>query len=504
MKRLGRNVARARAAHIREGAILPWLMGGVVLLAALVVLMAPAHARSGPEGFGDLADRLLPSVVNISTTQKIKGHQGMPIPQLPPGSPFEDFFKDFFGENGPGGRSHPDLPRRATSLGSGFIIDASGYVVTNNHVIQGAESVRVILQDDTVLDAEILGRDPKTDIALLKVDSDTPLPALTLGNSDKVKVGDWVLAIGNPFGLGGTVTAGIVSARARNINAGPYDDFIQTDASINRGNSGGPMFNMDGEVIGINTAILSPSGGSIGIGFAVPSNLAKPVLDDLREYGRARRGWLGVRIQTVTPEIAESLGLKDAQGALVANADEEGPAAEGGVKVGDVILSFNGEPVPEMRALPRMVAETAIGKMVPLKVWRNGKEVKLSITLGEMPEDLETAQAPGTPEPEGTEESLSSLGLTLATVNDLMRQRFDLPADARGVLVVSVDRESEAARKGMRPGDLIVEVNQTEVGSAEDVATAVAEARDKGRKSVLLLVANDQGLRFVALSFEED
>jgi len=343
---------------------------------ALALIAAPAgpggvgraSAHAAPDGFADLADKLQPAVVNISTTQTVKPEQHSEsttpeLPQFPPGSPFEEFFKDFFNRNNPHGGTgsqNQAEAHKATSLGSGFIIDATGYVVTNNHVIADADSITVILHDDTNLKAELVGRDTKTDIAVLKVKTDKPLTAVAWGDSDKSRVGDWVLAIGNPFGLGGTVTAGILSARQRDINSGPYDDFLQTDASINRGNSGGPMFNMDGEVIGINTAIYSPSGGSIGIGFAIPSSLAHEVVSELiQEPDHAvHRGWLGVRIQAVTDEIAESLGLDKAHGALVASVSDNGPAQNAGIQPGDVILTFDGKTVEDMRHLPRLVAET--------------------------------------------------------------------------------------------------------------------------------------------------
>jgi serine protease Do len=332
-------------------------------------VVTPAYARAAPESFADLAEKLLPSVVNISTTQLTKKQgRGLEVPQFPPGSPFEEFFRDFFDRNRPDSQ-----PRKSTALGSGFIVDPAGYVVTNYHVIENAEEITVILQDDTNLKAKIIGRDTKTDLALLKVEPTKPLPAVKWGDSDKSRVGDWVVAIGNPFGLGGTVTAGIISARKRNINSGDYDSFLQTDASINRGNSGGPMFNLKGEVIGVNTAIFSPSGGSIGIGFAIPARQASLIVNQLRKYGRTRRGWLGVRIQTVTDQIAESLELEGAGGALVAGVTKDGPAEAAGLKAGDVVLSFDGRKVKQMRELPRIVAETPIEKEVKLKVWRNGK-----------------------------------------------------------------------------------------------------------------------------------
>jgi serine protease Do len=303
---------------------------------------------------------------------------------FPPGSPFEQFFKDFLNRNKPGGQGDKGAPapeRRMQSLGSGFIIDPSGLVVTNNHVIEGADEITVTLQDNTSLKAKVLGRDETGDIALLQVKTDKQLPAVQFGDSDAERVGDWVLAIGNPFGLGGTVTAGIVSARGRDIHQGPYDDFIQTDAAINRGNSGGPLFNMDGQVIGMNTAIYSPSGGSIGIGFSIPANLVKAVVTQLKDFGHPRRGWLGVRIQQVTPDIAESLGLHDASGAMVAGVNDGGPADKAKIHNGDIILKFNGQDVKEMRSLPRIVADSEVGKSVPVLLWRDGKQVTVQATL---------------------------------------------------------------------------------------------------------------------------
>jgi serine protease Do len=359
------------------------------LLAAALPLGAPMA------GFADVAEKLLPSVVNISTSQKVDAAnpagdmmdmlEGMPA--FPPGSPFEDFFNEFRNQQQQqprrGGRQ-PPAQQKVTSLGSGFIIDASGFVVTNNHVIQDADEINVILQDNTTLKAELVGYDAKTDLAVLRVKPDKPLPAISWGDSDKMRVGDWVLAIGNPYGLGGTVTAGIISARARDIQSGPYDDFLQTDAAINRGNSGGPMFNTQGEVIGVNTAIYSPSGGSVGIGFAIPSAMVKSIVTQLKVTGHTRRGWLGVRIQSVSPEIAESLGLGKVRGAMVSSVNPGGPADKAGIKNGDIVLSFDAKEIPDMRRLPRIVAETDVGKTAPMVVWRGGKEVTLQVKLGEL------------------------------------------------------------------------------------------------------------------------
>lgn len=492
--------AQAKAIAARQDAnrsYILWLTGLAVLIMAMLAAAA-AQARGTPDGFADLADRLSPAVVNVSTTQTLSAERGPEMPQFPPGSPFEEFFKEFFDRHG-----GSPIPRQATSLGSGFIIDEDGYIVTNNHVIKDADEITVILQDDTALKAEVIGRDAKVDVALLKVDTDKKLPAVDWGDSDKARVGDWVMAIGNPFGLGGTVTAGIISAKTRDINAGPYDSFIQTDAAINRGNSGGPLFDMNGNVIGINTAIYSPSGGSVGIGFATPSNLAKQVIDDLRKYGRTRRGWLGVRIQSVTDEIAESLGLSKAVGALVAKVEPDSPAAAAGIKAGDVVLEFDGRDVTEMRRLPVMVAETEIGTPTKVVVWRNGKKQTLRVTIGELEEEEEQARADSRDEDRiapGDEKTIGELGLTVAPLNDETRERFNVPDDAEGVIVTDVKAGSSAAEKGMRPGAIIAEVNQAPVASAADIREQVKKAKEADRKSVLLLVQTPAGMRFVALS----
>jgi serine protease Do len=430
------------------------------------------------------------------------------VPQFPPGSPFEEFFKDFFDRNTPRNGRPEAQPRKATSLGSGFIVDPSGYVVTNNHVIADADEITVILHDDVNLKAEVVGRDTKTDLALLKVKTDKPLTAIKWGNSDASRVGDWVLAIGNPFGLGGTVTAGILSARQRDINSGPYDDFLQTDASINRGNSGGPMFNMDGEVIGINTAIYSPSGGSIGIGFAIPSNLAKAVIAEIQGEPdhTVHRGWLGVRIQAVTDEIAESLGLDRPHGALIASVSENGPAQAAGVQAGDVVLTFDGKDVTDMRRLPRMVAETPVDRVVPLTIWRKRKESTLQVKVGKLDEaDQQQANAQDTPKKSSKDESgtVKTLGLTLSNITPELKQKFSLADDSKGVVVVDVAKDSAAADKGLRAGDVIMEAAQEEVKSAGQVTSKIEDAKKSGRKSILLLVERQGDLRFVALRLDQ-
>jgi len=489
---------------LRSAAILGLAAAGLYLAPAPLAL---AQARTAPESFADLAAQLLPSVVNISTTQVSKtkpparGANPAPdSPQVPPGSPFEEFFKDFFDRN-----PQENRPRRNTSLGSGFIIDASGIVVTNNHVIADADEVTVTLHDDSTLKAEIIGRDAKTDLAVLKVKTDKKLPAVKFGNSDVTRVGDWVVAIGNPFGLGGTVTAGIVSARARDIQSGPYDDFLQTDASINRGNSGGPMFNLAGEVIGINTAIFSPTGGSVGIGFAIPASLAKPVVEQLRQYGKTRRGWLGVRIQQVNDEIAESLGLDKARGAMVAAVTANGPAEKAKIEPGDVVLTFDGKDVNEMRRLPRIVAETPIEKKVVATVWRKGKEVKLDVVVGELDENETAALAPDPANKggkEGAKTTVDALGLSMAKLNPELREKFDIDTGVEGVVITDVTNDSPASQKGIRAGDVIVEVAQEQVKDPKDVADRVKKAKGAGRKSVLMLVDRQGDLRFVAIKLD--
>jgi len=487
------------------------LLAGFALVGVMLhTAHADAQAAPLPASFADLAEKLLPSVVNISTTQTIKTAQAGPeMPQFPPGSPLEEFFKEFM-ERQQGQGNHPDAPsRKATSLGSGFVIDPAGYIVTNNHVIADADEISVKLHDDSVFEATVVGRDPKVDLALLKINpGKRVLPAVAFGNSDEARVGDWVLAIGNPFGFGGTVTAGIVSARARDINAGPYDDFIQTDAPINRGNSGGPMFNMKGEVIGINSAIISPSGGSIGIGFAIPSSLAMPVFDDLRKFGKVRRGWLGIRIQSLDKDLADSFGLPDQHGALVAKVDPTGPGQKAGLKDGDVVLKFDGKDITEMRRLPRFVASTPIGKKVDVVVWRDGKTQTIAAAVGEMPEDTTEQLASKSDSPKVTQGKDGTLaipgtGLTVASITPAIRERFSLDEEAKGVVVTDIKTDSVAAEKGLRPGDLILEVDRKPVRSPQDLAKLVDEARKAGSKVVALHVENPQQLRYVPLPLSE-
>jgi serine protease Do len=479
--------------------------------AVLLTLLLGAPLPSGAEGpetpfseiFSQLAARLGSVVVNVSTTQATTAAapaKGTPDAQLPPGSPLDEFFRDFFGEKGAPGGPNPPAPR-AASLGSGFIIDPSGIVVTNNHVIANAEQITVTFADDTTLQAEVIGRDTVTDLALLKVEPKTPLAAATWGDSTKAKVGDWVLAIGNPFGLGGTVTAGIISATARDIHSGPYDDFLQTDASINRGNSGGPMFSLAGEVIGINTAIFSPSGGSIGIGFAIPSALARPIVEQLKATGKVERGWIGARIQPVTDEIADAVGLDKARGAMIAAVDPSSPAAQAKLQPGDVILSYDGKQIDRSRQLPRLVADTPPDTPVKVTMWRDGKEHEV---------DLKTAAlslnrpAPPQPEPEKPKPpaSIDALGLKLSKLSPELRKQFSLPETAKGVVITEVPQNSPAAAQALRPGDLVIAVGHEAVAAPEEVQQKAAAAKKNGRKNVLVRVEREGNSRFVALPLE--
>src|SRR5450631_820154 len=480
---------------------------GLAIFAAAAIawplLTAPAQAR-GPDGIADVAEAVIDAVVNISTKQTVEMNTTA-MPQLPPGSPFEEFFDEFFknrrGQNGQGGGAQ--TPRRVNSLGSGFIIDASGLVVTNNHVISDADEISVILNDGSILKAEIVGRDTKTDLAVLKFKPLKPLIAVKFGDSDKLRLGEWVIAIGNPFSLGGTVTAGIVSARNRDIQSGPYDNYIQTDAAINRGNSGGPLFNLNGEVIGVNTAIISPSGGSIGIGFAVPSKTALAVIDQLRQFKEVRRGWLGVRIQQVTDEIADSLSIKPARGALIAGIDDKGPAKPAGIEPGDVIVKFDGQDIKEMRDLPKIVAETPVGKDVEVTIIRKGNEEKKIVKLGRLEDEKQAAL---TPKKDGTEEKTvvkKALGLDLANLTEELRKKHNIKDKVKGVLITGVDANSAAAEKRLMPGMVIAEVQQQPVGSATELQQRIEKLKKDGKKAVVLLVVTPEGdPSFVALSLQ--
>jgi serine protease Do len=456
-----------------------------VLSAALILAAMPAMARPAPDSFADLTAKLLPSVVNISSFQTLKAPPKGSLPTLPPDSPLNELFKNFLGPRG-------NQPRHATSLGSGFIIDPSGYIVTNNHVIENGEQISVVLSDDTTLPAKLIGRDVKTDLALLKVNPKKPLPATRFGDSDKARIGDWVIAIGDPFGIGSTVTAGIVSARNRNINAGPYDDFIQTDAPINKGNSGGPLFDMDGNVIGINSQIFSPSGGSVGIGFAIPSNLARDVVQQLRQYGVARRGWIGARVQPVTDELAQAFNLPSRQGALVIDVTKNGPAAKAGLLNGDLVTGFDGKPVPDDRMLPRIVANTPIGKTVNIDVLRKGRKVSYRLTVEKLADDStpdKAVKAPPAPKPQS---KIGQLGLALGPLDAAARGRYKIGPQVQGVVVTNVDPGTAAGDKNMRPGDVIVQVQGGAVKTPDDVSKAV-DAAAKAKKPVALFLVSRGG-----------
>jgi serine protease Do len=452
-----------------------------------------------------VAEKVLDAVVNISTSQSVGGPTGPRTvqppqpPQGPQGSPFDDFFEEFFKRRG---EEDGNRPRRVSSLGSGFVIDAEGIVITNNHVIADADEVFANFNDGTKLKAEVIGRDPKTDIAVLRIKPEKPLTAVSFGDSDRIRVGDWVMAIGNPFGLGGSLSVGVVSARNRDINSGPYDNFIQTDAAINRGNSGGPLFNMQGEVVGVNTAIISPSGGSIGIGFSIPAKTAMAVIDQLREFGETRRGWIGVRIQQIDDQIAETLGIGTAHGALIAGVNEGGPAEKAGMKSGDVIVKFDGQDIREMRDLPRAVASTAVNKSVDVVVLRNGKQQTLRITLGRLEDSEKTQQASvKAPAPETRGVTKRLLGLELSQMTDEMRKRFKLRDNVKGLVIVSIEQNSPLADQRVMPGDVITEVTGQAVASAADLQKRIDALKKDGKKSALLLLLNAAGeQRFVPVT----
>ena len=515
-----RSLAMAAAVALLSGMLSP------VGLSAQTLPQSVPQGEAGPASVADLADQLLDSVVNISTSQNVKGkdEQG-PAPRIPQGSPFQEFFDDFFKNENDGGGAH-----RVNSLGSGFVIDPKGFIVTNNHVIEGADDIEVVFPSGSKLKAKLIGTDTKTDLAVLKVEPKQPLKFVKFGDSRKMRIGDWVMAIGNPFGLGGSVTVGIISARGRNINAGPYDNFIQTDAAINKGNSGGPLFNMHGEVIGINTAIISPSGGSIGIGFATPTELAENIVKQLIEFGETRRGWLGVRIQPVTDDIASSLGLDRTRGALVSGVVKGGPVEKGPIKTGDVILKFDGKDVGEMRDLLRVVAESAVGTALDVVVMRDGKEQTLKVTLGRLednPDDKANAAAdggdqgvispddegedadPGTdgeeqPLPDAEDQSpVDVLGMSLTSITAEARRTFGIADSVEGILIAEVVEGSLAAEKGLKKGEVIVEAAQVFMQSPGAVADKVRQLKNEGRRNVNLMVASANGdLRFVALPME--
>ena len=504
--------------HLELNMRLPAGLRSLVLSAALggsVLALAapPAQAQQGPVSVAPIAEKLFDSVVNISTSQALKGPQGVPLPKVPKGSPFEDFFKDFFDKNG-----NETEAQRVSSLGSGFVIDPSGIIATNNHVIADADQIFVNFNDGTRLKVtKVIGRDVKTDIAVLQVTPAKPLASTTLGDSSKMRVGDWAMAIGNPFGLGGTLTVGVISATKRDINSGPYDEFLQTDASINKGNSGGPLFNMSGEVIGINSAIISPTGGSIGLGFAIPSNEARQVIEQLRAYGEMRRGWIGVNIQTVTDDTATGLGLPAAKGAVVSQVATGGPADAGGLKAGDVIVGFDGNDVPDMRSLPRIVALSVIGKATKVEVLRDGKPMTFSVTVGRLAEDATAKDAgdKGKPENEPKDKAPDAqgsastpvenlaLGVKLQTLDAKLRAKMSAAEKVEGVAVIEADPKGAAAQHGVKAGDIIVEITNEKVATPGDVAERIDAVRAGGRKTALLLLSDAKGeIRFVAVPLE--
>ncbi|GGH02027.1 serine protease [Glycocaulis albus] len=451
-----------------------------VLAAAFLLFVPPALAQPR-EGFGDLADQLSPAVVNISAAQRMRADASLPT--FPPGSPLERF-NDLLGDN----------PRVANSLGSGFIVDARGLVVTNNHVIEEADEVEVVFTDGRTLPADIVGVDPATDLAVLRIrGGGGNFPFVRFGDSDAARVGDWVIAIGNPFGLGGSLTAGVISARGREIG-GRYDDYLQTDVAINRGNSGGPLFNMDGQVVGVNTAIFSPTGASVGISFSIPSNIAAPIVRQLAEFGETRRGWLGVNVQAVTADTAEALGLNSPRGAIVSRVDPDGPAYAAGMERGDLILAFNGELVPDDRRLPRMVADTAIGSRVSVDVLRRGEPLTLEVEVQRLDEPDAAPPRPvgsDADTPGITPSSRTVFGLTLAPVTDALRRTHRLHPDARGLVVTAVEPGSDAAGK-VRVGDVVEEIAWTQVSTVDEARQiARAAAGETGRP--VLFSLNRQG-----------
>jgi len=486
----------------------------LVLVALGVFGFTPAAAQQGPPSVAPIAEKLFDAVVNISTSQTLKGPQGVPLPKVPKGSPFEEFFKDFFDKNGNSGGA-----QRVSSLGSGFVIDPSGVIATNNHVIADADEIYVNFNDGTRLKVtKVIGRDLKTDIAVLQVKPDKPLAAVRIGDSAKMRVGDWVMAIGNPFGLGGSLTVGVVSALKRDINSGPYDEFLQTDAAINKGNSGGPLFNMSGEVIGINSAIISPSGGSIGLGFAIPINVASEVVGQLREHGEVRRGWIGVSIQSVTDDVAGGVGLNEAKGAIVAQVAPGGPAEKAGIMAGDVVVGFDGQPVPDMKSLPKIVALTAIGKTVKVELLRHGKPETVTTTVQRLEETAgsESAGDKGTgglPAPDPTKPPNpdagagatpdAALGLTLETLTAELRAKLEIAEKVEGVAVTTADPKGAGASHGIHVGDVIVEITNEKVTTPADVAARIEAVRSAGRKSALILLSDPKGeIRFVAVPLD--
>ncbi len=489
-------------------AVLAVAMGLALAIAQPIV----ATAKGAPDGFADLVSKVSPAVVDITTMSTVAASTDGG-PSVPPGSPFEQFFHNFMDQQGQGNGDQgngqdqgpgngpgpgPGAAQRSEALGSGFVISPDGYIVTNNHVIDGADDIEVQFFGGGKEKAKVIGVDKATDIALLKVSAPKPLPALPFGDSSKMRVGDWVIAIGNPLGQGFSVTAGIISAKGRTLN-GTYDNFFQTDAAINRGNSGGPLINLDGQVIGVNTAILSPNGGSIGIGFSMASNVVQNVVDQLQKYGVVKRGWLGVRIQDVTPEMADALGLPKAEGAMVTDVPK-GPAADAGMKSGDVIVKFNGTDVPDTRELVSAVGNSEIGKTVPVVVFRGGKDVTLNVTLGKRAASVDTPVPVAEQGPAPMPQPSTVLGMKVMPLTSDLRKQMGVAANVDGVVIENVDGNSEAFMKGLRQGDIITEAGQQKVTSVKELEDSIKAAKDAGRKSVLLLIRRDNEPRFVALS----
>jgi serine protease Do len=451
-----------------------------------VGLISLSNAKPIPDSFADLAERLMPSVVNIATTQIIKTNNNQLPFQFPPGSPFEEMFKDF----------NQPTERKASSLGSGFIVNQNGTIITNNHVINNAEDI-VVKVGDKEYEAKVLGADPYSDLAVLKINSKDKFTPVKFGNSDKARVGDWVVAIGNPFGLGGTVTSGIISARNRDINLTRYDDFIQTDASINQGNSGGPLFNLEGDVIGINTAIIAPGqAGSVGIGFAIPANAASNVITQLIKYGETKRGWLGVRIQEVTKEIAEVEKLKTTEGALVASVGEKSPANKAGLKAGDIILKFDGKKIDTMRTLPKLVSRTKVGKLVKLEIWRNKKLIIKKLTLGrlESSDDFKSENKKTQKENETKDTEIETLKITVRdiTTKDILDRKLE--KNLKGVVITSISTRSVVAGMLIK-GDIILEVQKKTVVNSSQLNKLIESIYKKGEQTLLLTIINNNNQR---------
>ena len=454
------------------------------VLSILCIFLFSNLSIAHPSSFSDLVENLSPSVVSIASTTIVENNNSQnQLPQFPEGSPFDEFFKEYFDNE----RRNSPSQRPMTGLGSGFIIDKEGIIVTNNHVIEGADEITVIMSDQKEFKAELLGRDPKADLAVLKIDpGSTELTSVKWGDSDIIRVGDWSIAIGNPLGLGGTVTAGIISAISRDIGNGPYVKFLQTDASINRGNSGGPLFNIEGEVIGINTAIISQTGGSIGLGFAIPSNSAKKIIQQLKDFGRTKRGWLGVQIQPVSKDFAESLGLDNEKGAFVSNVNPKGPSKEAGIEAGDVILKFNDIVIDKMTDLPRVVAESDVGSIAKVEIWRKNKKMIIEVELGELPEQTYVTKSNPKKNNELKEQVIKNLGISISDNKD-----------SNGVLVVKVDSKDINLQKD----DIILEINREFVDSTTSFISLVEKYKKTGRSSLLLKIQRDKETSWVTIKF---